>query len=104
MVVVFEGRAGTNPYSAECLHVVRLKNREEFYLFRTQRYGQDPQTSVYCSKNPLDFGINDDRCFVCTLPVAAPEIILHNDNFYIASLRDDLKGIKIARLKCVPKG
>lgn len=41
-------------------------------LFRTQRYGRDMVSSVYRSKDPLDFGVEDDRFFVCTLPVAAP--------------------------------
>lgn len=98
-IVAFGGRAGTNPYSAECPHVVYLDGY--YYLFRTQRYGGDAQTSVYRSKDPMDFGIEDDRYFICTLPVAAPEIILHEGQYYIASLLPNLKGIRVARLHWV---
>jgi hypothetical protein len=74
-----------------------------YYLFRTQRYGRDAQTSVYRSRDPLDFGVEDDRDFVCTLPVAAPEIIEHDGRHYIAALNPGLDGIRIARLKWVPQ-
>jgi hypothetical protein len=73
-----------------------------YYLFRTQRYGADAQTSVYRSRNPMDFGVEDDRYFVCTLPVAAPEIILHEGQYYIASLLPNLKGVRLARLHWIP--
>jgi hypothetical protein len=96
-IVAFGGRAGSNPFSAECPHVVFLDG--SYYLFRTQRYGQDAQTSVYRSQDPLDFGIEDDRCFVGTLPVAAPEIIQHEGTWYIAALNPHLDGIRIARLR-----
>ena len=44
-IVAYGGQAGSNPYSAECPHVVFL---DRYYcLFRSQRYGQDAQTSVY---------------------------------------------------------
>ena len=82
-------------------HVVKRGDR--YYLFRTQRYGQNEQTSVYRSPNPLDFGVNDDRYFVCRLPIAAPEIIKHEGEEYIAVLRPDLNGSQIARLKWVEK-
>ncbi len=113
-VVAFGGQAGTGPSSSECPHVVKL-GPEEFYLFKTQTYGPikegnirnrgEPQTSVYRSSNPTMFGINqDDRYFVCTLPVAAPEIIYHEGQFYIAALNAGaLDGIRIAKLKWVKK-
>jgi hypothetical protein len=83
----------------------------DFYLFRTQSYGSPvkgdarrrspAQTSVYHSTDPTMFGINqDDRYFLCTLPVAAPEVILHDGQYYIAALNEGaLDGIRIARLK-----
>jgi hypothetical protein len=74
-----------------------------YYLFRTQRYGRSARTSIYRSEDPLDFGIEDDRCLVCVLPVAAPEIIRHGGRDYLASLLPGLKGIEIARLRWVPK-
>ncbi len=100
-IVAFGGRAGSNPYSAECPFVVEKDGL--FYLFRTQRYGVKAQTSVYASKDPMDFGVENDRYFVCTLPVAAPEILLHEGQYYIAALLPSLKGIQIARLKWTPK-
>lgn len=94
--VAYGGSAGTNKWSSECPFVVCRGSR--YYLFRTQRYGKDAQTSVYCSENPLDFGIDDDKYLVCRLPVAAPEIIHLDGQDYIACLLADLKGIRIARL------
>lgn len=98
-VVAYGGRAGTGPWSGECPFVVHRAGY--FYLFRTQRYTGPPQTSVYRSKDPLDFGVEDDKCFVCTLPVAAPEIITHEGQDYIACLLPTLKGMRITRLKWV---
>jgi acetyl esterase/lipase len=100
-IVAFGGRAGTSPFSAECPHVVSLDGY--YYLFRTQRYGQDAQTSVYRSQDPLDFGIEDDRCFVGPLPVAAPEIIRHDGTWFIPALNPRLDGIRIARLRWSPQ-
>lgn len=97
--VAFGGQAGTGPYSAECPFVVQRGGW--FYLFRTQHYHGNPRTSVYRSRDPLDFGIEDDRCLIGTLPVAAPEIIHHDGQDYIASLLPDLRGIRIARLEWV---
>ncbi len=97
-MVASGGSAGTGPFSAECPFVVRRKESGYYYLFRTQRYGADAQTSVYRSRDPLDFGVDDDQYLVGTLPVAAPEVITHQGNYYIASLLPSLKGIRIARI------
>lgn len=95
-IVARGGRATSGPYSAECPFVVA---RDGFYyLFRTQRYGRNAQTSVYRSVDPLDFGVDDDHCLIGTLPVAAPEIIRVGGQYYIAALRPALDGIQIARL------
>ena len=99
-VVAYGGRSGDYRWSAECPHVVEL-SPGNYYLFRTQRYGKNAQTSVYHSTNPLNFGIDNDNGFICTLPVAAPEIVLHEGRYYIASLMPSLKGIHIAGLKWV---
>jgi hypothetical protein len=113
-VVSFGGQAGTGATQSECPHVVKLAPHE-FYLFKTQTYGPQkgndirhrgaPQTSVYYSSDPMMFGINqDERYFVCTLPVAAPEIIYHEGRYYIAALNEGvLDGIRIARLTWVKK-
>ncbi|MEK7404682.1 MAG: hypothetical protein AAB225_06200 [Acidobacteriota bacterium] len=101
--VAFGGAAGTNPFAAECPFVVYRPDLKRYYLFRTQRYGQNAQTSVYSSPDPLDFGVNDDRYLIGTLPVAAPEIFEHEGQWYIAALLPSLKGIRLARLKWAPK-
>jgi hypothetical protein len=113
-VVAYGGQAGTNSYSSECPHVVKLSDTD-FYLFKTQTYGpfkegnfrkrEAPQTSIYHSNYPTMFGINqDDRYFVCTLPVAAPEIIHYKNRYYIAALNEGaLDGIRIEKLAWVKK-
>jgi hypothetical protein len=110
-VVAFAGQAGTAFTSAECPHVVKLSDHD-FYLFRTQTYGPGnktpdgltrrgpAKTSVYYSNDPKMFGINqDEKYFLCTLPVAAPEIIHYRGRYYIAALNEGaLDGIRIAEL------
>lgn len=92
------GQSGDGPYSSECPFVVELAPGQ-YYLFRTQKYGTDAKTSVYFSRDPLDFGIvQDDGHFVGTLPVAAPEIIRHEKQWFVAALMPSLKGIQIAKL------
>jgi hypothetical protein len=97
-IVALGGEAGTNAVSAECPFVVEL-SPGEFYLFRTQRYGQNAISRVYHSHDPLDFGIDNDRDhLVANLPIAAPELIRHDNQWYMASLLPNLKGIRVARL------
>jgi hypothetical protein len=97
VVVAFGGRAGVDQSSAECPQVVF--RHERFYLFRTQRYGRDAQTMVYQSADPMMFGINqDERFYVCTLPVAAPEIVKYRGQDFIAYLEPSLRGIRLDRL------
>ena len=100
-VVAAGGSAGDNAYSAECPHVVYHAESGCYYLARTQRYGQNAQSSIYRSKDPLQFGVNDDRYLVCRLAVAAPEFIHDQGQWYLASLLPSLKGIRIARLEWV---
>ena len=97
-VVAFGGEAGTNAFAGECPFVVEL-SPSEFYLFRTQRYGQNAISRVYHSRDPLNFGVKDDKHLVCSLPVAAPELIRHEGQWYIAALLPSLKGIQIARMQ-----
>jgi hypothetical protein len=101
--VAYGGSAGTGPYSAECPFVYFHRPSGFYYLFRTQRYGEKAQTNVYRSKNPLNFGVEDDRFLVATLPVAAPEIVEHEGATYIATLLPSLKGIRIAKLSWVTR-
>jgi hypothetical protein len=76
---------------------------DTFYLFRNQLYGRDNLNTQYASRDPLNFGIDDDRCRIGALNVAAPEIVVHDGRCYIAALLPSLKGIRIARLKWVPR-
>jgi hypothetical protein len=47
----------------------------------------------------MDFGIeSDEDTWVGSLSVAAPELIHHDGQWYIAALRSELDGIRIARL------
>ncbi len=95
--VSFGGRAGVNPFAAECPHVIARHGR--YYLFRTQKYGQQARSAVYHSTDPLNFGINQDRLYYLTeMPIAAPEIVHHEGQDYIAVLLPNLKGIQIAKL------
>jgi len=100
-IIARGGVAGSGPYSAECPFVVERKG--SYYLFRTQRYGRNSQTTVYRSKDPRDFGVDDDRCRVGTLELAAPEIFQHEGQDYIAFLLPSLKGIQISKLSWEPK-
>lgn len=96
--VMAGGQAGENWCNFECPHAVRIGGW--FYLFHTQNYaaGQQ-QTSVYRSADPTYFGIDDDSNFVCHFPVAAPELIQHEGQWYLAALNPELDGIRIVRLK-----
>jgi len=99
--VAFGGEAGTHFTSAECPFVVEL-TPGEYYLLRTQRYGADAITRVYHSRDPLDFGVdNDGGHLVGTLPIAAPEIFPHEGHWYIASLLPTLNGIRLAKMEWV---
>ena len=91
---------GNSPrYSDECPFVVYLPDNGLYYLFVTQMYGKDSQTTVYASPNPMYFGIDDDSRKVCILPVAAPEILYENGQYYIVALKPGLDGIMAAKLK-----
>ena len=107
--VAYGGQAGGNKFwLAECPFVIKHPSGY-YYLFRTQSYGrvvngvteQVPKTSVYRSKDLRNFGVDDDRYFVGTLAVAAPEIFQHQGQWYIAALLPDLQGIRLAKLQWV---
>ncbi len=101
--VAYGGSQGTGPYSAECPFVYYHKESGYYYLLRNQLYGEHAQFAVYRSKDPLDFGNNNDQSLVETMPYAAPEIIEADGQLYIATLLPNLKGIQIAKLKFTPK-
>lgn len=103
-LVAFGGSAsGTGSSSAECPFVYYHAESNAYYLFRTQRYGSNPQTSVYRSTDPTYFGVDADadNDFVGYLPVAAPEIVEYGGQTYIAALNLGLDGIRIAEFDFV---
>ncbi len=101
-IVAAGGQAGTHASSGECPFVIARSG--SYYLFRTVHYDGKPLTHVYASTDPLDFGVNDDRCHIGILPVAAPEIVRHEGREYIACLTPELDGIRVARLKWEKRG
>jgi hypothetical protein len=115
-IVSFGGQAGVGNGSSECPHVVKLSPKD-FYLFKTQTYGRYdrdkddlrnrgvPETRVYHSEDPMMFGIDqDEEYFVTLLPVAAPEIVSFEGQYYIFALNQgELDGIRCAKLKWVQK-
>jgi hypothetical protein len=101
--VAYGGSSGAGSYSTECPFVFYQKPSGYYYLLRTQKYGKDAQFMVYRSRDAKDFGRNDDRYLVETMPYAAPEIVESQGQTYLAVLLPTLKGIQIARLKWVPK-
>ena len=101
--VAYGGSQGDGPYSAECPFVYHHAASGYYYLLRNQFYGAKAQFAVYRSRNPLDFGKDNDQYLVETMPYAAPEIVESGGQLYLATLRADLKGIQIAKLKFAPK-
>jgi Glycosyl hydrolases family 32 N-terminal domain len=97
--VNYGGAQGNGPFSAECPFVYYHKASGYYYLLRNQVYGAHAQFAVYRSKNPRDFGKDNDQYLVETMPYAAPEIIESNGQLYMAVLLPSLKGIQIAKLK-----
>lgn len=101
-VVSKGGRAGSGWGDHECPFVAKIDGY--FYLFRTQRYGKENISSVYRSTDPMNFGIgNDEGYFVTTLPVAAPELVFENGEWYIVALNPALDGLRVARLSWKPE-
>lgn len=94
------GAPGPLWYHAECPHVVYHEGY--YYLFRTSNYKGDPKTTVYRSLDPTDFGIDDDKKIVATLPVAAPEIVADQGQLWLAALNPQLDGIRITSLTFLP--
>ena len=88
------GRAGNGAVSAESPFVQKYKGH--YYLFRSS--SSTGTTFVYRSKDPYNFGVNNDEKLIAELPVWAPEIILDNDEWYISDIAD-FKGVKLAKLK-----
>ena len=92
-------------FSDECPQVVFLEEYGLYYLFVTQMYGEDSQTTIYASTNPMYFStdVDDESKKVCTLPIAAPEIVKFKDEYYLFALKPNLDGIQATKLTFVVK-
>ena len=102
-VTSYGGHIGPGPWFNECPHVVEVMPGE-FVYFRNQYYGENQTNYAYYSTNPRNFGIDDDSGIVAKLDIAAPEIIHHEGEYYIASLKRGLDGIRIAKLAFYRQG
>ena len=92
------GREGERWGYHECPFVTKVG--DYFYLLRTHRYGKENKSSVYVSKDPLNFGIGtDEGYFITQLPVAAMELVNDKGQWYIVALNPELNGIRAAKLK-----
>ncbi len=93
-VVSEGGRAGNGAVSAESPFV--LKYGEYYFLFRSS--SSSGSTYVYRSRDPYNFGVNNDEYLVAELPIWAPEIILENEQWYISDIAD-FQGVMLAKLR-----
>ena len=90
-------RYGAGPWDTECPHVVYRQGA--YYLLRTQDYAS-ARTHVFCSEDPLDFGIGDAKDkYVGSISVAAPEIIVDPSGAEFITSNHDLRaGTQLCRL------
>lgn len=95
-VVSRGGSGGDGPNDAECAHVCQPQSGGDYYLFRWHSAGI---TNVYCSSDPLDFGVDHDRKKIAELPLEVARVVASADQLYISSLHSDLTGIKLARMR-----
>jgi hypothetical protein len=102
-IVSFGGSAGSGPFDAEVPCVLYLQRERSYYLFRTHSSPDSDKfmTTVYRSLDPLDFGIDNDRYKICTLPTESTWIVNDNGQYYIAALLPNHQGTRMARLKWV---
>jgi hypothetical protein len=100
-VVSSGGSGGDGPSSAECPFVCRPPHDSAFYLFRAHpdQKGEEYRTSIYRSADPLDFGVDSDKCLVGSLPFEVVRIISDGPDLFISALNSDYTGIRLAKMK-----
>jgi hypothetical protein len=100
-IVSFGASAGKGWTDAEVPYVLYLPVERAYYLFRTHSVAgsNEYMTSVYRSRDPLDFGIDDDKCLVARLPTEAAWILNDDGDYYIASVIPGFQGYRVAHLK-----
>ena len=94
VIVSQGGRGGSGPVDAESPFVVFLDGY--FYLFRASSISF--KTFVYRSVDPPAFGINNDSKRIAEFKIKAPEVIRHDNKWYISDLHD-FQGIRMTRLR-----
>ena len=105
-IVSIGGSGGKGPQDAEAPFVMYLPEEYNFYLFRAhpkKEGGGEYETSVYCSPDPLDFGIDDDKYKVCALPYEVVRIVKNEGKNYMTSMIPGIKGIQMVRMSWVEK-
>jgi len=93
-VVSKGGRPGSGPVDSESPFVVYLDGY--FYLFRASSITF--KTYVYRSKDPLNFGVDDDAKLIAEFRIKAPELVHHGGQWYISDLHD-FQGIRMTKVR-----
>lgn len=94
--VNFGGSGGVGVWTAECPFVVF---KDGYYiLFRTSRYQPPAVTHLYRSTDPFNFGRGDDCRKIGNLRVAASEVIVVGEQYYVSTVEDLRGGVQVARL------
>jgi hypothetical protein len=97
------GAAGSGSGSADGPHILYHPEERQFYFFRTHPSTgpEEYMTSIYRSPNPLDFGVDDDKYRVGSLPLEVVRIVRHEGEYFIVSPLSGLQGYRAARLEWV---
>lgn len=96
--VCWGGSVGDDSTSAECPHVVYRSGY--YYLFRTDDYPTG-RTFVFRSEDPYDFGLDNDKCLMGQIDVAAAEMVVDGAKEYISSNKDVYGGVRLHHLNWV---
>lgn len=93
VIVSRGGRGGVGRVDAESPFVVHLEGA--FYLFRASSISF--KTFVYRSDRPDAFGIDDDSGLIAEYDIKAPELIVHEGQWYISDVHN-FQGVRLSRL------
>ncbi|MFT4797636.1 MAG: hypothetical protein ACI9W1_001057 [Candidatus Azotimanducaceae bacterium] len=96
--VMVSGGSGCGPTDAECAFVQPTPDGNHFYLYQWDSRGI---TKIFCSDDPLDFGVGTDRKKIGELPLEVVRIINSEEGTFITSLHEDLTGIRLASINWV---
>ncbi len=88
------GKGGSGPVDAESPFVVFIDGY--FYLFRTS--SMTFKSVVYRSKDPQDFGINDDSKLVCELDEKILELFEYENQWYTTHISEDFQSVLLSKI------